>query len=103
MRQLVQMRLSAEPSARVCACGGSHGRSGLGNHFEIDSRLSKSYCLVVSLSSGKRIARFKAHDIVTIPGGGDEQGMNFFLETVCLQAKLVHIAHLRRGGHKFKD
>jgi len=94
---------SGKRSAWVRARGSSHSGCSLGNHFEIDSCLGEDFRLFVSLRCEKRIARFKAHDIMSITRRGDEQGMDFFLETARLQAKLVHTAHLRRSGDKFKD
>src|SRR5207245_4982522 len=90
-------------SARVRACGGPHGGCSLENHFEIDSGLGEAFRLFVSLRSRLHIARLEAHDIMPVPRRGDEQGLNFFLKAARLQAKLVHIAHLRLGGSKFED
>jgi len=40
---------------------------------------------------------------MAVPRRGDQQGMNFFLETARLQGELVHVPHLRRSRYQFED
>ena len=103
LRQTCPEEARANLLARVCASGGAHCDWSARNHFESDAGLSERFCQFAAKRRLSWIDRHKPNDLMSFPGSGDQQRMDFFVEMLRLGAQLVDVADLRGGRDQVQN